>query len=91
MILAYIQITIDLPYIHSLKGRRRVLNSIKERLKKGNLSILDISSEYAKEAAIAVALLTHNSRDLHKTIGFIESILDRFIGEIEYSLEYEIV
>ena len=91
MILAYIQIRIDLPYVHSLKGRRRVLNSIKERLKKGNLSIMDISGEYAKEADIAIALLTHNNRDLHKKIEFIESILDRFIGEIEYSLEYEIV
>ena len=91
MILAYIQITIDLPYIHSLKGRRKILNSIKERLKKGNFSILDISGEYAKEASIAVALLTHNNKDLQKSLEFIESILDRFAGEIEYSLEYEVI
>ena len=91
MILAYIQITIDLPYTQSLKGRRKVINSIKEKLKKGNMSILDISGEYPKEASLAIALLSPTKEDFHKRLDFIESILDKFAGEIEYNIEYEII
>ena len=91
MILAYIQIDITLPYAVSLKGRRKVIHSVKERLKKLNCSILDISREYVKEAALAVALLAHDKKEFFKKLQIIEEILGSFIGEIEYSIDYEII
>lgn len=48
----------ELNDVESLKGRRAVLNSIKDRLKSFNVSVLDISSEYPKEATLAVAFLS---------------------------------
>ena len=91
MILAYIQIDITLPYVSSLKGRRKIIHSIKERLRKLNCSILDISREYAKEAALAIALLAHDKKEFFKKLQIIEDILEDFIGEIEYSIDYEII
>ena len=41
----------ELPFVFSLKERRKILNSIKEKLKKFNVSVLDISGEYPKEAS----------------------------------------
>lgn len=91
MLLINMQIIIDLPYIESLKGRRKIIHSIKDRLSRYNLSILDISSEYAKEAELAIAFLSLNQKELSKKIKSIENSLDKFIGEIEYEINYEIL
>ncbi|WP_281951080.1 DUF503 family protein [Nitrosophilus kaiyonis] len=84
-------ITLDLPYVKSKKGRRKIINSIKERLSKHNLSILDISSEYPKEAEIAIAFLSLSEIDAKKKIQTIEKILDRYFSDVEYSISYEIL
>ncbi len=84
-------ITLDLPYVESLKGRRKILNSIKERLSKLNISILDISSEYPKEAEIAIVFLALSEEDIQKRLQNIEKILDRYFSDIEYSISYEIL
>ncbi len=91
MLLINMQIIIDLPYIESLKGRRKIIHSIKDRLSRYNLSILDISSEYAKEAELAIAFLSLNQKEFSKKIKSIENSLDKFIGEIEYEINYEIL
>lgn len=79
----------ELPEVHSLKGRRSVLNSLKEKLKKFNVSLLDISSEYAKEADIAFVFLSHNARSTAQYREEIESMLERNFSEYYYELEYE--
>ncbi|WP_200763890.1 DUF503 family protein [Nitrosophilus alvini] len=84
-------ITLDFPYIQSLKGRRKILNSIKERLSKLNVSILDISSEYPKEGELAVVFLSLGEEYTHKKIQNIEKILNRYFSDIEYSISYEIL
>ncbi|WP_187648332.1 DUF503 family protein [Nitrosophilus labii] len=84
-------ITLDLPYVESLKGRRKILNSIKERLSKLNISTLDISSEYPKEAEIAIVFLALSEEDIQKRLQNIEKILDRYFSDIEYSISYEIL
>jgi len=91
MLLVNMQIIIDLPFIESKKGRRKIIHSIKDRLKTHNLSILDISGEYNKEAALAVAFLTLNQKELAKKIESIEKILDKYLSEIEYEIDYEVL
>ena len=91
MLLVNMQIIIDLPYASSLKGRRKIVHSIKEKLTKYNISILDLSSEYIKEAELAIAFLALSQKDIAKKIKTIEKILDNFISEIEYTINYEVL
>lgn len=82
-------IHLELPEVHSLKGRRAVLNSLKEKLKKFNVSYLDMSGEYAKEADIAFVFLSHDARSAAQYKEQIEQMLERNFSEYYYELEYE--
>ena len=84
-------ITIDLPYVQTLKGRRKILNSIKDRLSKHNLSIVDISGEYSKEAQLAILFWALKESDIQKKIQNIEKILDRYFSDNEYDINYEVL
>jgi len=57
MIIVSLIVDFELPFVFSLKERRKIVNSIKDKLKKFNVSILDISNEYPKEASIAYCFL----------------------------------
>jgi uncharacterized protein YlxP (DUF503 family) len=81
----------ELPEVHSLKGRRSVLNSLKEKLKKFNVSLLDISGEYAKEADVAFVYLSHDSRAAAQYKEEIESMLERNFSEYYYELDLEYI
>ena len=89
MIISYATIRIEIPKAHSLKGRRRIVNSIKERLKRFNISVLDISSEYAKEAEIALVWLSHYKRQSAQIRQSIEKVLDSGFGEFVWEMEVE--
>ncbi len=84
-------IEMNLPYANSLKGRRKVLNSIKEKLKKQNLSILDISGEYPKNATLAIVYLSIDEESALKKLQKIESLLESSFVEVEFEISYEIV
>jgi uncharacterized protein YlxP (DUF503 family) len=89
MILSNCHLHMELPDVHSLKGRRSVLNSLKEKLKKFNVSLLDISGEYAREADIAFIYLSHDGRKAAQYREEIESMLERNFSEYFYELECE--
>lgn len=89
MIICSCILHLELPYVHSLKGRRSVTNSIKEKLKAFNVSVLDISGEYAKEADIAFVFLTQNSLTSAQYREKIEKMLERNFSEYQFDLEYE--
>lgn len=91
MIITNMLITFDLPYVQSLKGRRSVLNSLKERLKKFNLSVLDMSGEYAKEGSLAVVYLSPSELHATQYLQEIEKALERHAPEIEFSVTYDFV
>ncbi len=84
-------IEMNLPYAVSLKGRRKVLNSIKDKLKKYNLSILDISGEYPKNATLAIIFLTHDEKSALKKLQNIESLLESSFADVEFEVSYEVV
>lgn len=89
MIICSCIITFELPGVSSLKGRRSITNAIKEKLKQFNASVLDISSEYPKEAVIAVVFLSPGGADAAQYREKIEAMLERNFPEWHYDLEYE--
>ncbi len=89
MILVHGAMHLDLPTVDSLKGRRRVLNGIKERLRRMNLSVLDLSGDYVREADVAFAYLAHDLRQAAQIRESIRRMMDRHFPEYEYDLEYE--
>jgi len=80
----------ELPFVFSLKERRKI-NSIKDKLKKFNISILDISGEYPKEASIAICFLAHNEKQAGEIKRKIEDFLYRNFPEIEFIFDEEII
>lgn len=72
MIITSATIEFDLPFVHSKKERRNILSSIKEKLKKQNLSLLDLSGEYPKEASLAIIFLSPTQQMAAQTLQVIE-------------------
>lgn len=81
----------DLPFVFSLKERRKIVNSIKDRLKKFNVSVLDISDEYPKEASIAIVFAAHNEKIAGEIKRNIEEFLFKNFPEIEFVFDAEII
>ena len=81
----------ELPFIFTLKERRKIVNSIKDKLKKFNVSVIDISGEYPKEAALAVVFVAHNKKLACETERKIEDFLYKNFPEIEFFFESEII
>jgi len=91
MIIANILIRLELPQVHSLKGRRSVLNRIKDALKKMNVSVLDISSEYVKEGELAVVYAAANEKLCAQILQSIETLLEQRFPELECEVEFEMI
>jgi uncharacterized protein YlxP (DUF503 family) len=75
--------------VRSLKGRRSIINSLKEQLKTFNISVLDISSEYPKEAMLAIAFLSPNALMAAKYRQQIETMIEKKFPEWPCEIEYE--
>jgi len=91
MTLTYANLRIDLPFVSSKKGRRAIINSIKDRLSRLNCSILDISGEYPKEAEIAISFLTQDEQSAISKIEKIKTLLETKFPEIETTLTYDFI
>ncbi len=91
MVIVNLIIDFELPFVSSLKERRKIVNSIKDKLKKFNVSILDISSEYPKEASLALCFLAHNEKLAREIERKIEDFLFSHFPEIEFYFDKEII
>lgn len=89
MVITSCLLHLDLYDVESLKGRRRVINRVKDTLKQYNLSVIDISGDYAKEADIAFVFLSHHTLDASKYREKLELLLENLIPEYSVELEYE--
>ncbi|MBN2870220.1 MAG: DUF503 domain-containing protein [Campylobacterales bacterium] len=89
MIICTMYLQFDLPDVHSLKGRRAILNSLKERLKSFNVSVLDISAEYPKEASIAVAFLSPDAIQAAQYRSRIETMIETRFPEHPCEIDFE--
>jgi hypothetical protein len=91
MTLCIMYLHFDLIDAHSLKGRRSILNGIKEQLKRYNVSLLDISGEYPKEAQIALAFLSAGERQAAQYRESIEAMIESRFGEWPCEIGYELL
>ncbi len=91
MINTVVIVEMELPWAESLKGRRRVLSGIKEKLKKLNLSLLDLSGEYPKEATIALSFLSPGRTEAERYLEKIDDLLYRNFPEIAFHISYEML
>lgn len=89
MIVCTMYLQFDLPEVHSLKGRRAILNSLKERLKTFNVSVLDISSEYPKEASIALVFLSPDAIQAAQYRRRIETMIETRFPEYPCEVDFE--
>ncbi|MEA3374238.1 MAG: DUF503 family protein [Campylobacterota bacterium] len=89
MIICSCILHLDLYDVHSLKGRRSVLNRLKEKLKTFNVSIMDISGEYPKEAEMAFLFLSPDRLEAARYREKIENSLLRLFPEYTIELDFE--
>lgn len=89
MIICSMILHFEISEFHSLKERRSFLNSLKERLKRFNISVLDLSSDYPKEATIAVAFLSPDGSMAAKYRERIESMVESHFPQYPCDIEYE--
>ena len=89
MLICHCDLHLELPHAHSLKGRRSVVNGVKERLKAFNVSVMDVSGEYPKEADIVFVFLSPDARSAAQYRERIERMLEQHFPEHRYELTYE--
>ena len=89
MIICSCILRFELIGVSSLKGRRSILNSLKEKLKKFNLSLLDISSEYPQEAELALVFLSPDKISAAQYREKIETLIERQFPQWPCEMEYE--
>lgn len=89
MIVCSMILHFEIGEFHSLKERRSFLNGLKERLKRLNVSVLDLSSDYPKEATVAVAFLSPDSAMAAQYREKIESIVETSYPQYPCEMDYE--
>ncbi len=89
MIICNCAVHLDLYDVSSLKGRRSVLNKLKEKLKSFNVSVLDISGEYPKECDVAFVFLSPSKLESARYREKIENALLTLFPEYTLELDYE--
>ncbi len=86
MVIGLLSIEIFLPFSHSLKEKRKVLNALKDRVKKKyNCAIAEIDFQDKWQRA-KVGIITLNSQK-----GFVDQVLQKILAEAEQGLEREIL
>ena len=89
MIICNCALHLDLYDVASLKGRRSVLNRLKEKLKTFNVSVMDISPEYPKEGEVAFVFLSPDRLEAARYREKIENALIALFPEYTIELDHE--
>ena len=89
MVVCSCTLHLDLYDVVSLKGRRSVLNKFKEKLKTFNVSVMDVSGEYAREGDIAFVFLSPDRLEAARYREKIENTLVSLFPEYTIEIEYE--
>jgi hypothetical protein len=91
MVIGVIIADFELLIGESLKGRRRIVNSMKGKLKKFNVGVLDISGSYAKEGSLGIVFPAHDSKQAHQIADTIEEFLISHFPEVNFYFDREII
>jgi uncharacterized protein YlxP (DUF503 family) len=86
MVIGFLSLEIYLPYSHSLKEKRKIIVSLKDRVKKKyNVAFAELDYQ-DKWQRSKIGIVTLNN---HKTM--IESIFQKILAEAEENIEGEII
>ncbi len=91
MVVVNMIVDLELPYVEGKKGRRAVLNAIKDKLKNRNLSLLDLSGEYPKNATLAIVYLSGDAVSAKKKVGMIEELIYQTDSSLMFDISYELL
>jgi len=84
-VIAALEVRLRIPGAHSLKEKRRVIKSMKDRFAKLNLSVSEVDdNDKWQSAVLGLALVTNDA-------GFASSVMDRVILDMEDAYEAEMV
>ncbi len=85
MVIASLEVRLRIAGAHSLKEKRRVLRSIKDRFARMNLSVSEVADNDKWQAAVlGFALVTNDA-------AFANSVVDRVVLDMEDSGEVELL
>jgi len=91
VIVGLLQIELGLPGNRSLKGKRRVLNSLKERVRSQfNVSIAEIDLNDVWDAALlGISCVANHAQHVHQTLSKVVATVERFreITLVDYAIE----
>lgn len=86
MVIGLLSLEIFLPFSHSLKEKRKVLNALKDRIKKKyNCAFAELDFQDKWQRA-KVGIITLNSQK-----GLVDRVLQKILTEAEQGLEGEIL
>jgi len=91
MIIINMIIEFELPYVEGKKGRRAVLNAIKDKLKNRNISLLDLSGEYPKNATLAIVYLNGDAVSAKRKVTQIEELIYQVDSSLSFDIRYEMI
>ncbi len=94
MFVLYGTIEIHLPYSTSLKGKRKIVNSLVDRLRKRvNISISEVAHhDLWQRATLGFAIVNSSIPELEKFVTYIDDTLNNYFFDIDItSFDYDII
>lgn len=94
MLILYGSIEIFMPYSNSLKAKRKIINSLVDRLRKRvNISISEVDyHDLWQRSVIGFAAVNSNHKELEKYVTYINDTLFNYFSDIEITaFDYEIM
>ncbi len=91
VVVGLLQVELGIPGNRSLKGKRRVLNSVKERVRSQfNVSIAEVELNDVWDAALlGVSCVANQSQPVHQTLSKVVSTMERCrdVTLVDYAIE----
>lgn len=94
MLILYGSIEIFMPYSNSLKAKRKIINSLIDRLRKRiNISISEVDyHDLWQRSVLGFAIVNSNQKELEKFVTYINDTLFNYFSDIEITaFDYEII
>ena len=93
MTIGVLQVSLEIPGNRSLKGKRRVLNSLKARIRnKFNVSVAEIDThDYWQRATIGVCCISSQSRHANETINKVARFIESFHETVLIDMHVEML
>lgn len=83
-----------MPYSNSLKAKRKIINSLIDRLRKRiNISISEVDyHDLWQRSVLGFAIVNSNQKELEKFVTYINDTLFNYFSDIEITaFDYEII